>query len=182
MRAERAFTARSVSTFSLDRLYRVYTSGQSLAFIKIGGQDVARAVSSQFGLIGKLVYYWWQKKSQKKLQDRLAADKQQDLETLLARDAGNFLLNAGQIIRATLEPPARFSTHGTHHGVWKLEDTSGKKHTLQFEDVAEMREAMAALPAVLGPALAVQAEWNEKKKAYTKQSASRERDLTTVSR
>ena len=46
----------------------------------------------------------------------------------------------------------------------------------------EMREAMAVLPAVLGPALTVLAEWNEKKKAYTKLSVARERDLTSVSR
>ena len=183
MRAERAFTARSLSTFSLDRLYRVYSSSQTLVFIKIGSQgDVARAVSNQFGLIGKLIHFWWQKKSQKKLQERLAADKHQDLESLLAREAGNFLLNAGQIVRASLEPPARFGTHGSHHGVWKLEETTGKKHTLQFEDISEMREAMAVLPAVLGPALTVLAEWNEKKKAYTKLSVARERDLTTVSR
>jgi hypothetical protein len=133
-------------------------------------------------LIGKLIFAWWQKRSRKKLQEQLAADKHQELESLLARDAGNFLLNAGQIIRATLEPPAFFATHGTHHGVWKLEETAGKKHTLQFDEIPEMREAMAALPAVLGPALTVLAEWNEKKKTYTKRSVSQERDLTTVSR
>ena len=183
MRAERAFTARSVSNFSLDRLYRVYSSGNTLFFIKIGGQGgLGRAVSNEFGLLGRLIFAWWQKKSQKKLQDRLAAEKQQDLESLLARDAGNFPLNPGQVVRASIEPPALFGTHGTHHGVWKFEETTGKKHTLQFEELSEMREAMAILPSVLGPSLTVLAEWNEKKKAYTKRSAARERDLTTVSR
>jgi len=182
MKAEHAFTARSVSTFSLDRLYRVYSSSHTLVFIRIGGQEVARAVAHHFGLIGTLIFAWWQKRSQKKLQDRLAAEQQQDLESLLARDASNFLLNAGQIVRATIEPPAFFGTHGTHYGVWKLEETSGKKYTLQFEELSEMREAMAVLPAVLGPSLTVLAEWNEKKKAYTKRSASQEREFTTVSR
>jgi len=182
MRAERAFTARSVSTFSLDPLCRVYSSGNQLVFIKISGQNgVARAIAPHFGLVGQLIFAWWQKKSRKKLQDRLAAEERQDLEILLARDPKNFLLNSGQIVRATIEPPSFLGGHG-HLGVWKLEETTGKKHTFHFEDLSDMREAMAILPAVLGPSLTILAEWNEKKKAYTKLSASRERDLTTVSR
>jgi hypothetical protein len=172
VRADRAFTARALSTFGLDRLYRVYISGNQFVFIKIGGQaGVAVGISSQFGLVGSLLFAWWQKQSRQKLQQRIGADDGLNLRDLLARDRSNFLLDPGQIVWATIEPPSRIGAHGPHHGMWKFEESNGKKRTLQFEELSEMREAMAVLPALLGPSLTIKAEWNEKKGRYTKPGA-----------
>ena len=173
MRADRAFTVRAISTFTGDRLYRVYLSGNQLAFIKIGGQaGVAEGVAAQFGLVGGLMLGWWKKRSRKKLEQRLAQEDQQDIELLLTRDPKNFLIHPGQVLRATLDPPARLSAHGRHCGFWKLEETDGKKHSFQFEDVSEMRQAMEILPRILGGVLTVNARWDENKKRYTKAEAT----------
>jgi len=170
---DRAFTARATSTFGLDRLYRVYLAGNQLVFIKIGGQGgVAQGIASQFGFLGALLFGWWQKRARQKLQQRLAGEDRQNLRDLLARDRSNFVLDRGQVVRATLEAASPIGFHGPQHGIWKFEETKGKKHTLQFEDLAEMREAMAVLPGLLGPALIVNAAWNEKKGRYTKPRAS----------
>ncbi len=169
MRADHAFTARAVSTFTPDRLYRVYLARNQVAFIKIGGQaGVAVGVTSQLGLLGILLHKWWKKRSDQKIQERVAGDEPQDLGTLLARDRANFVLDAGQIVRSSIDPPARFAMHGPHYGVWKFEEMSGTKRMLQFEDLAAMREAIAALPRVLGAALAVNTRWDEGKGRYVR--------------
>jgi len=167
LRANRAFNVRALSTFTPDRLYRVYVCGSQLAFIKIGGQSgVAEGVAAQFGLLGALLLAWWKKRSNKKLQQRLTEEDQQDIELLLGRDPKNFLMHPGQIARAAIDPPARFGTHGRHCGFWKLEGTDGKKQSFQFEEISEMREALEALPVVLGPALTINVRWDESKKKY----------------
>lgn len=169
MKADRAFSARAISTFGLDRLYRVYLSGNQLAFIKIGGQGgVAQGIAAPFGFLGGLLFGWWQKRSRQKLEQRLAVEDRQNLRDLLARDGSNFVLDRGQVVRATIEAAWPMGFHGPQHGIWKFEETNGTKHTLQFEDPAEMREALAILPGLLGPALSVKAEWNEKAGRYTK--------------
>jgi hypothetical protein len=172
MRADRAFTVRAVSTFTPDRLYRVYVCGRQLAFIKIAGQaGVAEGVAAQFGLVGGLILAWWKKRARRNLQERLGAEDQQDIELLLTRDPKNFLMQPSEIVRSTIEPPARFGAHGAHVGSWKVDSVEGKKQTYQFEEVSEMREALTILPVLLGAVLTVQARWDESKRRYVKEAS-----------
>lgn len=164
------------SPFGLDRLYRVYVSGNQLAFIKIGGQGgVAQGIASPFGFLGGLLLGRWQKRSRQKLEQRLAVEDRQNLRDVLGRDRSNFVLDRGQVVRSTIEAASPIGFHGPQHGIWKFDATNGKKHTLQFEDLAEMREALAVLPGLLGPVLAVNAVWNEKAGRYTKPGAPEHR-------
>jgi hypothetical protein len=160
---------RAISMFTPDRLYRVYACGSQLAFIKIGGQSgVSEGVAAQFGLLGGLILAWLKKRSRGKMQQRLAQEDQHDIELLLSRDPKNFMIQPGQILRATIDPPARLGAHGRHHGIWRLEEPSGRKHSFQFEEISEMREAIAVLTPMLGPVLTVNAKWDESKGRYTK--------------
>jgi hypothetical protein len=169
LRADRKFTVRAVSTFTPDRLYRVYVCSDRLAFVKIAGQaGVAEGVAAQFGLAGALFLRWWKKRASRKLQQRLAEEDLQDIELLLSKDPKNFAVPLGQVRSASIDPPALLGAHGRHCGSWKMEETNGKKHSFQFEEVSEMREALAVLPAILGPSLTVNARWDEKKARYTK--------------
>ncbi|HEV8336703.1 MAG TPA: hypothetical protein VGR67_09825 [Candidatus Polarisedimenticolia bacterium] len=173
MRADRAFTVRFISTFTPDRLYRVYACGDQLAFVKIGGQaGVAEGVAAQFGLLGALVLAWWKKRNRNKVQQTLAQQDQQDVELLLTRDPKNFSIQPGQIARASIDPPAILGAHGRSHGSWKVEETNGTKRSFQFEELAEMREAMQVLPRILGAALTINVKWDEGKKRYTKAEAA----------
>src|SRR4030095_1619070 len=98
MRADRAFTVRAVSTFTPDRLYRVYVCGRQLAFIKIGGQaGVAEGGAAPFRRVGGLIRAWWKKRARRNLQERLGAEDQQDIELLLPRDPKNFLMQPSEI-------------------------------------------------------------------------------------
>jgi hypothetical protein len=169
LRADRAFNVRATSVFTPDRVYRVYACGNQLAFIKIGGQSgVAEGVAAGFGLLGGLFLAWWKKRSGIKLQQRLAQEDQQDIELLLTRDPKNFVMLPVQVRSAAIEPPARLGAHGRHCGIWRLEETNGKKHTFQFEEVSAMHEAIAVLPPMLGSALTVNVRWDERKGAYTR--------------
>ena len=173
MRADRAFNVRAVSTFTSDRLYRVYVCGNQLAFVKIGGQaGIAEGVAAQFGLLGALFLAWWRKRSHKKLQQRLAEEDPQDIELLVARDPKNFRVQPDQVHTASIEPPARLGTHGRHCGVWKLEETNGTKHSFQFEELSEMREALTILPDVLGALLIINVRWDGNKGRYIKAETS----------
>lgn len=176
MKADHAFTARATSTFGLDRLYRVYVSGNQLLFIKIGGQGgVAQGVAAPFGFLGGLLLGWLQKRSRQKLEQRLTVEDRQNLRDLLARDRRNFVLDRGQVVRATIEAAGPVGFHGPQQGIWKFEETNGRKHALQFEDLADMHEALAVLPGLLGPALTVNAVWNEQAGRYTKPGAPENR-------
>jgi hypothetical protein len=164
---------RFISTFTPDRLYRVYACGDQLAFVKIGGQaGVAEGVAAQFGLLGALVLAWWKKRNRNKVQQTLAQQDQQDVELLLNGDPKNFSIQPGQIARASIDPPGILGAHGRSHGAWKLDETNGTKRSFQFEDLAEMREAMQVLPRILGAALTINVKWDEGKKRYTKAGAA----------
>jgi hypothetical protein len=164
---------RAISTFTPDRLYRVYVCGSQLAFIKIGGQaGVAEGVAAQFGLLGALILAWWKKRTRHKVQQSLTQQDQQDVELLLSQDAKNFMIRPGQIVRAAIDPPARLGAHGRHQGFWKLEETDGTKRSFQFEEIAEMRQAMDVLPGILGAALTVHVKWDAAKGRYRKADAS----------
>ena len=171
MKKEWAFTAREISTFSADRLYRVYFADNSLYFVKVGGQDgVARGAATQFGLLGALFFWWWEKRAKERLRQRLAADDHQNLRELIARDGTNYQVPVGQIRSSVIEPAAMFGGYGPHEGVWRFEDTSGKKHVLQFEGAEDMKEAITRLAVVLGAVFSNQVEWSPAKKRFIKRS------------
>jgi hypothetical protein len=156
MKAECAFNARSVSTFGLDRLYRVYLRQGELFFIKIGGQGGAgAAVAMQFGLLGALAQSWLSERSARSLKQKLDQFDRLDPRSLLGRDKNNFRLVPAEVVESSLEPAAKLQMHGAHVGIWKLHLRNRTTYTLQFEEKGEMDRALAVLPTLLGKLLVV---------------------------
>ena len=156
MKADEAFNARFISTFGLDRLYRVYLARGELFFIKIGGQGgLDHAVAAQFGLLGALVKSLLSQGSLAKQKQRLDQLDRLDPRSLLSRDKNNFRLSSAEVAESSIEPATKLPMHGPHVGVWKLRLRDGKTMTLQLDEPSEMEQALAVLPPLFGELLKV---------------------------
>lgn len=147
----RPFNARFISTFTPDRLYRVYVEGGEISFIRIGGQaGLAEGVGMQFGLLGALVMRSLKKRSEAKVAEAAAGVDREHPSAHLGDHKHNFRTSAGELQSSSLEPPALIRTHGEHFGRWRLRFRDGKVLHFQLETPAEMRIAYEVLPALGG--------------------------------
>ncbi len=86
-----AFNARFVSTFTPDRLYRVYIDRGEIFFIRIGGQGgMALGVASQFGLLGGLVLQGLKKRGNEQLATKTSELDRQHPSSQLSAHKHNF--------------------------------------------------------------------------------------------
>ncbi len=165
-----AFNARATFTWEADRLYRVCIEDGALYFIRIGGQGgMNPAVAANFGLLGALVVGAAKSISERKRQERLAAQEQQRPQDLLSAHKHNFRLSPSDVMDSSIEPAASALSHGPNAGRWLLTQQDGKKWSLQFESVDDMQAALEVLPVLFGSRLRVNVQWNEKKKRFERQ-------------
>ena len=171
-----AFNARTISTFTTDKLYRIFIVGSELCFVKIGGQGglaegAAAGLTSQFGLLGGLVGAAIGSAittAAKKRQDANAVQADRlDPRTLATTGKDNFLATVRDVIKSSLDPPPIFGGHGKCFGRWQLHLRGDRKITLQFENIDDMKCAVENLPKVLAPRLQVNVQWDEKNQKYT---------------
>lgn len=163
MKSEAAFMARECFTMSLDRQYRVYSSGGELVFIKVGGQPfMGQAVAMQFGLLGALVHSWAEKRAKARLAADVASMDRRDLRGLLAKDKANYRVAVAEIASSAIDPQGSI-LNGPHAGCWLWQASDGTDHIFRFADVHEMANAIDTLQALLGGLQRVNVRWDGKR-------------------
>jgi len=158
------FNARYLATISSDRLYRVCCANGTFYMIRIGGQADMDVLCSQFGAIGALFAGLLRRGA--RTPEDIATMDEKPPESLLDNHKHNFKFTAHEVMQASIDPASAIQSHGAHVGRMSLVLADGKKWKFQFEEVRHMRCAVTNLPAVLGPLLAVNVQWDESKKAY----------------
>ncbi len=166
-----AFNARFVSTFTPDRLYRVYIDRGEIFFIRIGGQGgMALGVASQFGLLGGLVLQGLKKRGNEQLATKTSELDRQHPSSQLSAHKHNFHSAATAIQVSSLEPAALIGSHGEHFGRWKLKLRGSKEMLFQLETLDDMRAASEILPR-LGGVHVSNVVWDSAKKKFAKRAA-----------
>ena len=168
MATANAFNARATFTIRMDRLYRVYVQDGALYFIRIGGQGgLELALVGGFGLLGGLAAGAIRRRTGGGQKRKVLETDRQRPEDLLPAHKENFRLYCSEVLESVIEPPAAFVSHGVHVGRWQITRApDGKKTSLQFEQLEDMRTALALLPPLLGVKLKVNVQWNEGKKRF----------------
>jgi len=166
-----AFNARAISTFTTDKLYRIFIVGSELCFVKIGGQGglaegVTAGLTSQLGLVGAAIGSAITKAAKKRQNASAAQADRLDPRTLATTGKDNFLATVGDVVKSSLDPAPMFGGHGRCFGRWQLHLRGDRKFTLQFENIGDMKCAVENLPKVLAPRLQVNVQWNEKRRGY----------------
>jgi hypothetical protein len=165
----KAFNARYISTWTLDRLYRVYVTDDQLVFVRIAGQGgMGWAIAAQFGLIGLLLHWLSSKQAKAKRRALLDELDSQPPEYLLARHKHNFSATAADFVETSIEPPSALALLGKQYGMWRIALRDKKPMTLQFEDPDEMRVGVELLVSFFGTQLQINLEWDPEKKKYIK--------------
>lgn len=162
-----AFNARFTSTFSLDRLYRVYLERGEVYFIRIGGQGGGPALAAQFGLLGGLVWNLVKKRVEAKFRARVALVDRRHPSVELRSHKHNFRAATPEFETSVLEPAAVVAGHGPHVGRWIVKLRGRKKITLQLETVEDMTLAVDLLPRFL-PQHSNHVAWNPQKETFEK--------------
>jgi len=163
-----AFNARFTSTFTPDRLYRVYLERGEAFFIRIGGQGGGgRALAHQFGLLGGLVWNLIKKRVEAKFRARLAAVDMRHPSMQVRAHKHNFRAAAPEFESSTLEPATTIASHGEHFGRWLVKLRGRKPMTLQLETLADMQRAVDLLPRFL-PRHSSNVVWNAAKNRFDK--------------
>jgi hypothetical protein len=161
-----AFNCRLISTFSADRIFRVFLVPEGLFFIQMGAQELGRALALHFGLLGGLIYAAIDKRAQTKRQEKI---RQLDLvhpSAHLGSGKHNFHATILDVETSVLQPRARFGSHGEQFGRWILKLRGQKEMTLELQTAEDMQRAYDLLPGtVRGHENRV--VWNAAKGAFT---------------
>jgi hypothetical protein len=88
-----------------------------------------------------------------------------DPEELLRESENNFKLNLAEIRDAAIEAPAFFQTSGKA-GRLNLSVRHGEKIKCEFDNAAEMNNAIHLLAPLLSSTLKVNVEWNGEKQEF----------------
>ena len=167
----RAFNATLVSTFSPDRLYRIYVDRGEVFFIRIGGQNVvATALASHLGLLGIFIRRALKKRADAKLAMTIAELDRQHPSSHLAAHKHNLHTPTTAIETSVLEPAAVMGAHGNHVGRWRLKLRESKEMLFQLETLEEMKAAHALLPTI-GGLHVTNVVWDPAKEKFTKAAA-----------
>ncbi len=162
-----AFNARLQIIWKGDHLFRIYPVDDSLYFIRVGGSKRTNAaVGAQFGLLGALLIYFSNKRTQKKTQQTLNQIAGVDPRQLLQEHKLNFVLPIKQIASAELTAGSFWS--GSKFGKAKITDMTGKKRLMTFDDMDNMKLAVEILPPVLEGKLHLNAQWDDQKQKFRK--------------
>ncbi len=163
------FNARQISNLSLDRLYRIYLVGDTLYFIRIGGQGgLWEGLTHQLGLLGLLLERSMRRRAEKKERALIETIDRTDPERLLLTHGDNFRLGAAEIREGTVDPPWLLATHGPHVGRCHLVLRNGTKMNFQFERTEDMLVALDVLSGLLATRLQINVRWNEMARRFEK--------------
>ncbi|HKY32463.1 MAG TPA: hypothetical protein VJV23_08010 [Candidatus Polarisedimenticolia bacterium] len=147
-----AFHARFISTWTPDRLYRVYIDRGEIFFIRVGGQaGFAEGAALQLGLLGGFILRAIRRRNAARRAARAEELDRQHPSAHLSAHKHNIHAAVSAVESSSLEPPAALGAHGEHFGRWKLTLRGSKPMLLQLETIEDMTAAHQAL-AGLGAA------------------------------
>jgi hypothetical protein len=162
-----AFNVKLVSPISSAGTYRIFVERSDLLFIQIegGSKSILEAAAPFIGPAGNIIpltlWLFTKRKNKAKLQ-RLEAG---DPEELLRESENNFKLNLAEIRDAAIEAPAFFQTSGKA-GRLNFSVRHGEKIKCEFDNAAEMNNAIRLLAPLLNSTLTVNVEWNGEKQRF----------------
>jgi len=162
-----AFNVKLVSPISSAGTYRIFVERSDLLFIQIegGSRSILEAAAPFIGPAGNIIpltlWLFTKRKNKAKLQ-RLEAG---DPEELLRESENNFKLNLAEIRDAAIEAPAFFQTSGKA-GRLNFSVRHGEKIKCEFDNAAEMNNAIRLLAPLLNSTLTVNVEWNGEKQRF----------------
>lgn len=162
------FTGIKISNWSGNRRYRVYTLPGELVFVYAGSAgDVERTVGVQFGAIGSLITSAVMSRKIKSQEKRLEG---LDFQQLATAHKHNFRAATVHLSECRIDPwsywIAAMYNRAQHAGVFRFTHSEKGKFTLCIESVPDMEMAIEKVPLSLGNRVAINVEWNPKKKAY----------------
>lgn len=153
------FTIRSYPAFRTARLYRVLVGQDALYFIRMKGLVSAADAGSGLSLdpmhvVFSIALRWF---GSNVMESGRKQAESSDPDELVRSSKQHFKLAAGDVVRASLDPPALLGGHGLHYARWKVV-APGVKETFQIEDPDSLRSALELLPGVLGDRLTVKVD------------------------
>ncbi len=162
------FTGIAVSNWSGNRRYRVYVLRGELVFVYAGSAgDVERAVGEAFGAIGAVIAGAAMSKQQKSQDERLEG---LDVQQLVAAHKHNFRAAPVHLSECSIDPfsywIAALYSRPDYAGILRFTHSEKGKIILCIESVGDMKMAIEKVPHSLGSQVAINVEWNPKKKAY----------------
>ena len=158
-----AFNVILVSPISSAGKYRIFVERSDLLFIQIegGSRSVLEAAVPFLGPAGNIIpltLWLFGKRKTKAKRQRL---EEGDPEELVRESENNFKLNLAEIRDAAIEAPAFFQNSGKA-GRLNLSVRHGEKIKCEFDNAAEMNQAIHLLTPLLFSTLRVNVEWNER--------------------
>jgi hypothetical protein len=170
-----AFDVRLVAPIFSAGKYRVFVERSDLLFIQMegGSKSILAAAAPLLGPLGFVVplvlWLLTMGKTHTKRQ-RLEAGNP---EELLRESESNFRLNLAEIRGADIEAPNLFATVGKA-GRLNLSVRHGERIKCEFENTAEMNNAIRLLVPLLDSNLQMNVAWNGEKQRFEK----KKKDLT----
>ena len=167
--ARRAFNVKLVSPILSAGKYRIFVERNDLLFIQIegGSRSILEAVAPLVGPAGSVIPLTLWLFTKRKTKAKLQRLEEGDPEDLLRDGVKNFRLHQAEIRDAAIEAPTFFSTSGKASRL-NFSVRHGEKIKCEFENTAEMKEAIHLLVPLLNSNLKVNVEWNEAKRRYEK--------------
>ena len=162
-----AFNVKLVSPILSAGKYRVFVERSDLLFIQVegGSKSILAAAAPFIGPVGNIIpltLWLFTKRKNKAKSQRLEAG---DPEELLRESENNFKLNLAEIRDAAIEAPTLFQTSGKA-GRLNFSVRHGEKIKCEFDDAAEMNNAIHLLAPLLNSTLKVSVEWNGEKQRF----------------
>jgi hypothetical protein len=153
--------------------YRVFVERGDLLFIQMegGGKSILAALAPLLGPAGNLIplaLWLFSKRSARIKKERL---EQADPEELLRESDANFKFNVAEIREASINTKSFFVQSGKA-GRLNLVVRHGEKFKFEFAEPRQVRQAISLLLPLLGAALNVNVEWNEKKGEFEKKKSA----------
>jgi hypothetical protein len=152
------------------RTYRVYLKRADIFFIVIAGGLSANPdmLTVHFGLLGALIGSIMKKRAKKKSEATIQRIDQLDPEQLLSEHKHNFKLHSSEIREGSIDPRPWLMLSGNQAGRLKLFLRNGKKMNFEFGSNEDMTAAVDLLPKFMDSSLAVNVQWDERKKRFGK--------------
>ena len=166
-----SFSVKLVTPISSGGTYRVFVERGDLLFIclEAGSRSILDAAVPFLGPLGGLVPLAGWLFTRRKAKLNLQRFDEREPEDLLRENERNFKLHLSEIRDAAIEPPALVAISG-RTGRLQLTVRHGEEIKCEFDDAAEMTNAIHWLGLLLNSTLRVNVEWNEQRQRFQKRS------------
>ena len=166
-----SFSVKLVNPISSTGTYLVFVERGDLLFIclEAGSTSILEAAVPFLGPLGGLIPLAGWLFTRRKAKSNLQRFEERDPEELLRENERSFKLHLSEIRDAAIEPPALIAMSG-RTGRLTLTVRHGEAITCEFDDAAELSNAIRWLGVLFNSTLRVNVEWNKEKQRFQKKS------------